>query len=181
MPAPAPRCARSGLTALAIVGLLWSARPARAAAGDEPSTGKKVAAVTAAVVLLIAPSEIGAFFPDDHAQFDLGWSSQVPVSPTLDRHRIAGGIDWTPWAPQDHVRGRIGYRYVRRYMFGGLGGSIAYSGPAWFGEAGVRFAPDHFVSFHLLARAEIAPAFDDFRGLAILVGWDMMSSRPSGS
>jgi len=169
---------RSGLAALSIVGLLWCARPARAAANDEVSTGKQVAAVTAAVALLLAPSEIGAFFPDEHAQFDVGWSSQTRLPPTSDRHRIAAGIDWTPWAPQDHVRGRVGYRYVRRYGFGGLGGALASSGPAWFGEAGIRFAPDHIVSFHLLARAEISPSFNDLRGVAVLVGWDMMSSPP---
>jgi hypothetical protein len=75
------------------------------------------------------------------------------------------------------VRVRGGYRYVRRYAFAGLGGSVAYSGPTWSGEAGVRFAPDHYPSFHLLARAEVARRFDGLRGVAVLIGWDLMSTH----
>jgi hypothetical protein len=70
-----------------------------------------------------------------------------------------------------------------------LGGTLSGDGYTWSPELGVQFAhwrfqnpydygtPFHYEnenSFHLLVRAELAPAFDRLRGVTLLFGWSAM-------
>ena len=80
------------------------------------------------------------------------------------------GADW---------RGRLGYRYGRRWAFGGVGVGIDGAGANLSPELGVKFAhgnradDDVDLSLHLLARAEIVPDTGHVRGATVLLGWNL--------
>jgi hypothetical protein len=111
--------------------------------------------------------------------FDLGWSWQIPISPSF-RHRIAGGVDWVPGNDQHRLRGRIGYRFGLRHLFGGLGPAFDHSGMTWSPELGLKFAhatePDEQIdlSLHIVVRADIAVGVNDVRAFSVLLGWNAL-------
>jgi hypothetical protein len=77
------------------------------------------------------------------------------------------------------ARGRIGYRYGRRWAFGGVGVGLDGAGGHLSPELGVKFAHAEDgdgaidLSSHLLARAEIAPDSGGIRGATVLLGWNV--------
>jgi hypothetical protein len=167
----------------AVGGLLTVLAPA-AAKADPPAfpIDENVAyAIAAAAVLL--PGEVGVAVPTANAsapRFVLGWSWQLPVSVWYDdhttHHRIVGGVDLLPRSDGADWRGRLGYRYGRRWAFGGVGVGLDGAGANLSPELGVKFAhaePDSDIdmSLHLLARAEITPA-SGVRGTTVLLGWN---------
>ncbi len=130
---------------------------------------------------ILLPSEVGVFIPDRDPEFMFAWSWQFPLSPGC-HSRLTTEIEVLPTAPGP-VRGRVGYRYGTRYFLAGLGGTFSSAGYTWSPEAAVQFAHLHYedlgakpndVSFHLLIRAELAPAFDHLSGVTLLLGWNMM-------
>ena len=109
------------------------------------------------------------------------WSWQIPLSPDC-HNRLATELEVLP-AETYSVRGRLGYRYGARYFLVGLGGTLSADGYTWSPEAGVQFAHWRFCclsvnenenSFHLLVRAEVAPAFNRLSGVTLLLGWNVM-------
>lgn len=157
-----------------------SARPAHAS-GHALNGLDAYAPLLAVLVILGAaiPSEFGAFVPDRDAKFLLGWAWQVPL-PMAPHHRIIGGVDYIFGDVADHARGRIGYRYDRRYLIGGVAAAFDNDGMSWSPEVGVKFL--HFdadkdaladPSLHVLVRANVAATFDRFIGLTILLGWSI--------
>ncbi len=136
------------------------------------------AGIALATGFLLAPSEIGTLVTSDGPRFTLGWSGQYPF-PDHERHRFIFGVNWVPGGPHA-VEGRFGYRYAPGRVFGGLGlaldghGTFG-QGAAWSPELGVNLVPRHWESesfkVHLLVRGELAPAFDQVRGVGVLLGW----------
>jgi hypothetical protein len=134
------------------------------------------------------PSEVGAFIPDHGADFMFAWSWQVALSPEC-HSRLATELEVLP-TDTHPVRGRLGYRYGARYFLTGLGGTVSGNGYTWSPELGAQFAHWRFQnpydanpygfhyenenSFHLLVRAEVAPAFDRLMGVTLLFGWNAM-------
>jgi hypothetical protein len=176
----------------ALAAALWlclSARPARASGHATNALGALAPLFVAMVVLgLIAPSEIGAIFPQPVAQngadFALGWSWQIPIPVghgqlADSRHHLVGGVDYVPADDSSRVRGRIGYRYDRRYWFAGLAAGIDSNSFSWSPEIGVKFfnflPADEAVSpsLHLLVRGDVAQGLDSLRSVAVLLGWSI--------
>lgn len=178
-----------GALVLAIWLLGATARPARAS-GHVVSGLDAYAPLLVLLVIVGAaiPSELGTATNDDLSagRFDLGWAYQIPTH--WDRHRIIGGVDhvFMPIGEVPRWRGRIGYRYDRRYLIAGLAASIDSDGFGWSPEVGIKFL--HFKdpppptshpevptdpSLHLLVRANLAPALDRFRGVTVLLGWSI--------
>jgi len=164
--------------------LLVAAAPSAQASGHLPSFNPFDCwpSATAVWLGLIFPSDAGLFVPASGApEFDVGWSWQIPITFSC-RGRLTGGVELLPTGP-DLVRGRVGYRYARRYFLAGFGASFSGSGNSWSPEIGVQFAHGRIGSppseygekesenvAHLLVRGE----FDSqFRGLTILLGWDV--------
>jgi hypothetical protein len=134
----------------------------------------KVGLILAAIILL--PSDVGVFLPGWGPDLALGWSYQIPFTPN-HRHRFMLGLDLIPTSDSDRWRMRGGYRYLYGSVFAGLTAAYARekderSDPTWSPELGVRVG-DNGAFAHLLARAEIPMSFDGFRGVALLLGWDM--------
>jgi len=65
-------------------------------------------------------------------------------------------------------------------LISGLGIAVDHSGVSWSPELGVKFAhamsPDADVdmSLHFVMRADLTPAFGEFRTLSLLVGWNLL-------
>jgi len=144
-----------------------------------------VVAVVAGAILL--PSEIGAAVPTadpSAANLVIGWSWQVPIMLPLNQpgtnHRLVGAVDLLPHADGVSWRGRLGYRYCDRYLFGGAGVGVDGAGLNLTPELGVKFGQQHTTvhdddgSLHLVARAEIAPESGHVRGVTILLGWNLI-------
>jgi len=147
-----------------------------AASGHVPSelaSGSTIAAVAAAGVVL--PSETGMLF-DRKAFFVVGWSWQVPITPSF-RHRIVGGLNWVPASDQHRWGGRAGYRFAARDFIAGAGIAFDHAGTTWSPEAGVRFPPHRHEdelfdpSLHVILRADVALELNRLRGMTMLVGW----------
>jgi hypothetical protein len=171
---------------IAVVGGLLMVLAPAAAKADGPFVpdGKLLLALGAAFVL---PSEVGVAIPTadaSSASFVLGWSWQVSVSECFgehtQRHRLVGAVDLLlSNADGADWRGRFGYRYGRRWAFGGVGVGVDGAGASLSPEMGVKFAHyndanrDIDTSLHLLARAEIAPETGHVRGATILLGWNL--------
>jgi len=158
------------------------ARPARAS-GHIGGTSDAYLPLYALLFILgaAAPSEIGAVVNDrgSDARFDLGWAWQIPM-PSALRHRIIGGVDYLPTAESDRTRGRIGYRYSRQTLFAGAAAAFDHDGLSWSPEVGIKFLhrdmgkdPPVDLSLHLLVRADLAPRLNGFRGVSILLGWNL--------
>jgi hypothetical protein len=180
---PARRRIRSLLAAAVCLALLTAAAaPARA---DEPQPTVHapppemspwlLGLIVAGVILL--PSDIGLFVPGWGPDFALGWSYQYPFTPSR-HHRLMVGLDLIPTSDSARWRMRGGYRFGYHYVIAGLTAAYARvhderSDPTWSPEIGLRLGPDRAADIHLLARAEIPVTFDGFRGVALLLGWDM--------
>jgi hypothetical protein len=179
------------LLALFCGALVWLASPARAVASGHsafsfgPSAPFPCGGSTTSIVTgLLLPSEVGAFLSDDDVDFMFAWSWQIPLSPAC-HSRLATELEVLP-TDSHPVRGRLGYRYGTRYFLAGLGGTLSGAGYTWSPELGVQFAHWRFVglwdipgtenenSFHLIVRAELAPAFDGLRGVTLLLGWNVL-------
>ena len=94
---------------------------------------------------------------------------------------MVGAIDLLPHSDGVSWRGRLGYRYCDRYLFGGAGVGLDGAGVNLTPELGVKFGhpgshvmPDEDFSLHLLTRAEIAPELGRVRGVTILLGWNLI-------
>jgi hypothetical protein len=174
------RCLQSIVAAAVAGGLLTCVAPA--AASDLVLPGSDWAVLGLAAGALLLPSEVGLAAPTANASsanFVLGWSWQIPV--TGDRglhHRVVTTVDLLPHADSADWRGRIGYRYARRWVFGGAG--VGFDGASGFlsPELGVKFAhatsdEDIDLSLHLLARAEIAPDTGHVGAVTVLFGWNI--------
>jgi hypothetical protein len=170
----------------AVGGMLTVLAPA-AAKADPPAfpIDENLAFAIGAAALLV-PAEAGVAVPTadaSTANFVLGWSWQLPVSGWFGdhtlHHRIVGGVDLLPHSDGADWRGRLGYRYGRRWAFGGVGVGIDGAGANLSPEIGVKFAhgnradDDVDLSLHLLARAEIAPDTGRVRGATVLLGWNV--------
>jgi hypothetical protein len=168
--------------ALALVAAVIPAAPADASLtpfGDEDTVNLILVGVGA--LALVIPGDIGVAVPASGAsngRFVLGWSVQIPVEPDM-RHRIVPSLDLlvgdgTSW------RGRLGYRYARRYLLAGAGVGLDGAGVDLSPEVGVRFlhagrpSEDADISMHLLARAEIDPGSGRLRGGTFLLGWNLL-------
>jgi hypothetical protein len=148
-----------------------------------PDTAGAIAIGAAA---LLVPCDTGVAVPADGSapRFVLGWSWQLPVSALIQeenlRHRIVLGVDWLPQV-DSAWRGRAGYRYGRRTLFGGAGVGFGGAGTSLSPELGVKFLhledsePKNPIdaSLHVLARADIAPDLGGVRGATLLVGWNL--------
>jgi hypothetical protein len=159
--------------------------PAAAKADGPLAPDGKLILALGAVFLL--PSEVGVAIRGadaSSASFVLGWSWQVPISECFgehtQHHRLVGAVDLLlSNADGADWRGRFGYRYARRWAFGGVGVGVDGAGASLSPELGVKFAhhnassDDIDTSLHLLARAEIAPDTGHVRGATILVGWNL--------
>jgi hypothetical protein len=157
-----------GLAALAASG------PARADTPQAPlEETHPVVVVLIAFGILVMPSDIGFFTSSQGPDFTLAWSWQVPVTESR-RHRVLIGLDWIPTSKAATARGRLGYRYANKNLIAGLALAYAQGDTTWSPELGLRFGPERRADVHLLARAEIPVAFDGFRGVALLLGWDML-------
>jgi hypothetical protein len=168
-------------------GLLTILAPA-AARADPPAfpidEGVVVGIVAAGALL---PSDIGVAIPTanaSNANLVLGWSWQLPVSGFVGdhtmHHRVLAAVDLLPHSDGADWRGRFGYRYGRRHLFGGLAIGIDGAGANLSPELGVKFAhaergdgDDFDASLHLIARAEIAPESGHVRGATVLLGWNL--------
>ena len=154
-------------------------RRAGAGVGACRGTVDSGTAVAVDVPLALLPGEIGSLMTGSGADFDLGWSWQVPFTRSL-RHRVAGSVDWVPGNSDHHVMGRVGYRFGMRHFFTGLGPAFDHSGTTWSPELGVKFAhagdsdEQLDLSLHIVVRADIAPAFDRLRTVTILFGWNIL-------
>lgn len=176
---------RIGAGIATVSGLLTVLLPAAAKADAPAFPFDEEIVVAVGAAALLVPSDVGVAVPTANASaanFVLGWSVQFPFSmgfhDASTHHRIVGGLDLLPHADGADWRGRLGYRYGRRHVFGGLGVAIDGAGGSLSPELGVKFghAEDRDVdaidlSFHLLARAEIAPESGRVRGTTILLGW----------
>jgi hypothetical protein len=177
---------RTGTWIAAVGGLLIGLAPA-AAKADAPAFPfeENVALALGAAVALV-PSEVGVAIPTadaSSANFVLGWSWQLPISlwfpDSTTNHRVVAGVDLLPHSDGADWRGRIGYRYGTRWVFGGVGVGLDAAGASLSPELGVKFghAEDHDrdidLSFHLLGRAEIAPDTGHVRGATVLLGWNV--------
>jgi len=143
-----------------------------------------------AVGVLIAPGDIGVALPPDDAgssRFVVGWSWQIPIpiDPTWSseaalRHRIIPSVDLLLGDGGARWRGRFGYRYARRALFGGAGVGIDGATLTLSPELGVKFAhgggshEDIDPSLHLLARADVALESGHLQGVTILFGWNLL-------
>lgn len=174
-----------GVSITAVGGLLIVLAPA-AAKADPPAfpVDENVALAVGAAALLV-PAEVGVAVPTANAStanFVLGWSWQLPISlwfpDSTTHHRIVAGVDLLPHSGGADWRGRLGYRYGTRWVFGGVGVGLDGAGASFSPELGVKFAhaEDHDsdidMSLHLLTRAEITPA-SGVRGATILLGWNL--------
>jgi hypothetical protein len=165
--------------ALGLLALL-SSPTARAQAAD--------GFVKAGACLLI-PGDFGVALPDPTtARFVLGWSWQIPPHLWSDRypdehvhHRLVPAVDLLPHPGGASWRGRLGYRYDRDHLFGGVGVGLDNAGVNLSPEVGVKFL--HLVyepkigveaSLHLLARAEFDPRSGRLRGATFLLGWNVL-------
>jgi hypothetical protein len=179
---------RRGAIAAALL-ICLSARPAHASGHTMNALDVYAPLIVVGVVLaLIAPSEIGAVFPRHVAQngadFALGWCWQIPIpighgELADSRHHLIGGVDYVPADNSSQVRGRIGYRYDRRYWFAGLAAGIDSNTFSWSPEIGVKFLNSEPAteavspSLHLLVRADVAQGLDGLRSVAVLLGWSI--------
>jgi len=176
-----------GARGLAVVGGLLAVLGPAAAKADAPALPASdglVFGVAAAGAFL--PSEIGVVIPTANASSPnlvFAWSWQIPVSawagdPAM-HHRVVGGVDLLPHSDGADWRGRIGYRYARRWAFGGGGVTIEGGRGNLSPELGVKFAhaegggSNIDLSAHLLARAEITPDTGHVRGATVLFGWNI--------
>lgn len=138
-----------------------------------------------AIGTVLTPADVGVAWPvadASSARLVIGWSWQIPLTGgALDRnpgrHRIVPELDLLPSTDGVALRGRLGYRYARRYLFAGAGAGIDGVGPNLSPELGVKFAHDdtpgdNGLSMHLLVRAEIAPE-SGVRAATILLGWNL--------
>jgi hypothetical protein len=132
------------------------------------------------------PGEAGVFLDRGGANFDLGWSWQVPFTASF-RHRVAGSLDWVPSSATHRVGGRLGYRYARGGLFAGFGVSLDPSGFMWAPEVGIKLPPRKVEdgeidpAAHVLVRAEVASdlrwsgegssRLAPLRAVTILFGW----------
>jgi len=171
----ARRAARPIVIAACLVAL--AASPARA--GDAPpEEDHPVAIAVIGLALFLLPSDIGVFVPTAGLDFALGWSYQIAFTPNR-RHRFMVGLDLIPTSDSEVYRMRGGYRYAYGRLIAGLTAAYTtdkdkHSDPTWSPELGVRLGRERFAFAHMLARAEIPMAFDGFRGVALLLGWDMI-------
>ena len=174
-------------TRIAVVGGLLTVLSPAAAKAD-PSVipfSSDGAVLAAAAGALLLPSELGVAVPTaraSSANFVVGWSWQIPVSGWVGdgglHHRVVTTVDLLPHSDSADWRGRVGYRYARRWVFGGAG--VGFDGESGFlsPELGVKFAhatgdEDIDLSLHLLARAEIAPDTGQVRAATVLFGWNI--------
>jgi hypothetical protein len=181
------RNGRTGTWIVAGAGLLGTLLAAGRADAYSYYPDGMVEAVAAGAVLL--PSEFGVVVPTEDAstsRFVLGWSLQFPVSmlfpdPTTD-HRVVAGVDLLPQGGTSW-RGRLGYRYGSRHVFGGAGVGLDGSGANLSPELGVKFLHGESesrggdgvdLSLHLLARAELASGSNPLRGVTVLFGWNIL-------
>lgn len=172
---------------LAVVGGLGIALAPAAAKADAPALPiDEGDVVCIAVVGALLPADIGVAIPTASASspsFVLGWSWQLPVSGFVGdhtmHHRVLAAVDLLPHSDGADWRGRFAYRYGRRHAFGGVGFGIDGAGWNLSPELGVKFAhaegdgEESDASFHLLARAEIAPDTGRVRGGTVLLGWNL--------
>ncbi len=167
--------------AAVLVAALLPAVPAYAE--YHPSSSDEALFTAGAVVAVLAPGDVGVLVSGTDpsiARFVLGWSWQLPL-PLHDggRHRIVPSFDLLPQADPSW-RVRVGYRYSRRYLFAGAGLDVAGSQASVAPELGAKFAHwgDHddviSPSLHIITRAEIDPSSGDLRGVAILLGWNLI-------
>jgi hypothetical protein len=172
----APRRTKRLIATIVCLGAIAANAPARAGVPPpEEDSPLKAALIVAGVILL--PSDIGVFLPGWGPDFTLGWSYQLAFTPNR-RHRLMVGLDLIPTSDSERWRMRGGYRYAYDHFLAGL--TVAYarehdtsSDTTWSPEIGVRFGPQGLPFGHLLARAEIPIALDGFRGVALLLGWDL--------
>jgi hypothetical protein len=167
-----------GLTPLVVlVGVLACGRTARAS-GHLPGLDT-AGAVTIGAAAIVLPSEVGTFVPGSTPGFDLGWSWQIPFTPSL-HHRVAGSLDWIPAFDDHRFRGRFGYRYGGRVLFGGAALGFDHAWTTWSPELGLKLlhssAPsdDLDVSLHLLVRTDLSLGLGHLRAVTVLLGWNCL-------
>lgn len=125
---------------------------------------------------VVAPSETGVLV-DSGTHFVLGWSWQVPFTPSF-RHRIVGGINWVPGVEKHRWGGRVGYRFgASDSILAGMGIAFDHAATTWSPEFGLRFPPHHPIdvqfdpSLHVIFRADVAPGVNRLQGMTVLFGW----------
>jgi len=141
--------------------------------GGVNETSAEIAVIGAGIVL---PSETGALV-DGGPQFILGWSWQVPFTPSF-RHRIVGGINWIPGVDERRWGGRVGYRILANdSILAGMGVAFDHAATTWSPELGIRFPPHRHwdtqfdPSLHVIVRADVAPRVNRLQGISALFGW----------
>jgi hypothetical protein len=141
--------------------------------GGIDETSAELAVIGAGVVL---PSETGALV-DSGTHFILGWSWQVPFTPSL-RHRIVGGVNWVPGVDRHRWGGRVGYRIqASDSIVAGMGVAFDHAATTWSPEFGIRFPPHRHwdmqfdPSLHVIVRADVASRVNQLQGMSVLLGW----------
>jgi hypothetical protein len=181
----APARATRALAAAAVLVCL-AGRPAFAAEPPPAEHKHLLALLAVALVIFVAatPSEFGFYLPNGTAQPVIGWSWQAPLPPSnqdpkaVRPHRVVAGVDFLPDAVDARARWRLGYRYDRRYVFAGLAWGFDETSYGWSPEVGVKVL--HLAepggidpSLHLLVRGNIASQVSAFRGVTVLLGWNL--------
>jgi len=125
---------------------------------------------------LVIPSETGVLI-DSGTHFVLGWSWQVPFTPSL-RHRIVGGVNWVPGADEHRWGGRVGYRLrASDSIVAGMGVAFDHAATTWSPELGIRVPPHHQIdepfdpSLHVIVRGDVALRVNRLQGMTLLFGW----------
>jgi len=131
---------------------------------------------------LVAPSDVGvlASAPDPStARLVIGWSWQIPILIHDEaRNRLVPSFDLLPRSDPSW-RVRFGYRYSCRHLFAGAGLGASGSQVSIAPELGARFAnsghhDEAGPSLHMITRAEIDPSSGNLRGVAVLLGWNLI-------
>jgi hypothetical protein len=136
------------------------------------------------LIPVLLPSELGAEVPIDErarAAGLVGWSYQLPLPLGGGaRHRGIVGLGLLINGNGASCRGRAGYRYAYRNVFGGAGMTLDGRGYALSPEVGLKLLheqpdpdPDGTddVSLHVIVRAEIAK--QGFESATLLLGWSL--------
>jgi hypothetical protein len=172
---------RAAAWRIALVTLVVGVMLERPAVANCVVPGEVIAVGAAA---LVAPAHVGADVPvggDGANRAVIGWSYQVPVSsegPFAEGapHRMVLGGDLLIGGGVGG-RGRVGYRYATRWLFGGAGVGFNSAGLTLSPEVGVKFA--HFSagdagSLHVLVRGEVALDFQQLHTATIALGWNVL-------
>ena len=125
----------------AVGGLLTVLAPAAAKADPPAFPSTRISPSPSARRPCSSPSEVGV--ASDRRRIDRQLRARLVVAAPVSgwfgdhtlHHRIVGGVDLLPHSDGADWRGRLGYRYGRRWAFGGVGVGIDGAGaslsPSW--------------------------------------------------